>query len=377
MAKPFFSIVIPTKNRPELLRDAIRSVLLQNFDDYELIVSDNFNDERTKKTVDEFKDNHHLNYIRAESELNIPDHWEFATKNTKGVYTLILIDRAFLGQGALRDIHDIIIESKEAPVFFWKYGYFDEQKKVLRGEKEEEGAQILKSKNLLRNFGSTLDAHYLPRPHVGCYRFDIVQKIKQNIGRLYLPFGPDYTSSLLALAYSDSVIYLPRPLVFFQGASLSSGTQAQVSVVSYLKSLNLSDPYKYVPIKAPINTNLIFNDFLKIRSLAGDNFKDIDIDWIFYFGIIYQELIEKKMIWGVDKKVQAELLEEWAKALALFDKQFQMAVKKELRKRWINVVKSYIRKTFMGDFLAKIKRAFLGKPTRFYSSALEAGGFKS
>ena len=158
---------------------------------------------------------------------------------------------------------------------------------------------------------------------------------------------------------------------------MSSGTQAQVSVVSYLKSLNLSDPYKYVPIKAPINTNLIFNDFLKIRSLAGDNFKDIDIDWIFYFGIIYQELIEKKMIWGVDKKVQAELLEEWAKALALFDKQFQMAVKKELRKRWINVVKSYIRKTFMGDFLAKIKRAFLGKPTRFYSSALEAGGFKS
>ena len=51
MAKPFFSIVIPTKNRPELLRDAIRSVLLQNFDDYELIVSDNFNDERTKKLL--------------------------------------------------------------------------------------------------------------------------------------------------------------------------------------------------------------------------------------------------------------------------------------------------------------------------------------
>ena len=377
MAKPFFSIVIPTKNRPELLRDAIRSVLLQNFDDYELIVSDNFNDEKTKKVIDEFKDNPNINYIRAESELNIPDHWEFATKNTKGVYTLILTDRAFLAQGALRDIHDIIIESKEAPVFFWKYGYFDEQKKVLRGEKEEEGAQILKSKNLLRNFGSTLDAHYLPRPHVGCYRFDIVQKIKQNIGRLYLPFGPDYTSSLLALAYSDSVIYLPRPLVFFQGASLSSGTQAQVSVVSYLKSLNLSDPYKYVPIKAPINTNLIFNDFLKIRSLASDNFKDIDIDWIFYFGIAYQALMEGKIIWGVDKKVKAEFLKEWARALTSFDEPFQRAVKKELRKRRMKILKSYVRKTFLGNFFVRIKRAFLGKPTRFYSSALEAGGFKS
>ena len=42
--QPFFSIVIPTKNRPEYLRESIQSVLLQDFTDYELIVSDNFND---------------------------------------------------------------------------------------------------------------------------------------------------------------------------------------------------------------------------------------------------------------------------------------------------------------------------------------------
>ena len=375
MNKPFFSIILPTKNRPALLRDAISSVLLQNFNDYELIISDNFNDERTKNVIDEFRSNPHLRYFRAESELNIPDHWEFAAKKAKGVYTLIITDRAFLRQGSLRDIHRTITEAKDAPVIFWKYGYFNEKSGALRGEKEEAGVKILKSSNLLKNFSRTLDAHYLPRPHVGCYRFDIAQKIRQNIGRLYLPFSPDYTSSLLLLAYSDFAMYLPRPLVFFQGASVSSGTRAQVSVVSYLKSLNLSDPYKYVPIKAPININLIFNDFLKIHNLAGGNFKNIDIDWVFYFGIVYQELIEKKIIWGVDKKVQSEPLEEWAKALALFDKQFQMAVKKELRKSRINVVKSYIRKTFMGDFLVKIKRAFLGKPTRFYSNVLEAGGF--
>lgn len=378
MNEPFFSIVLPTKNRPALLRDAINSVLLQNFDDYELIVSDNFNDEKTKSVVDEFKSNLHLVYLRTKSELNIPDHWEFATKNTKGVYTLILTDRAFLGQGALKDIHDTIVGSKEdIPVVFWNYGYFDEKTGVMLGEKKGAGIRILNSVNLIKNFSQTLDAHYLPRPHVGCYKRSLIQKIKEDLGRLYMPFGPDYTSSMLALAYSASVMYLPRPLVFFQGASLSSGTRAQVGVLSYLNSLNVLNPYQFVPIKAPINTSLIFNDFLKIRSLTGDNFKDIEIDWVFYFGICYQALMEGKMIWGVDKKVKAEFLEEWGRALASFDKQFQGAVKKELKKRRMKILKSYIRKTFLGNFFVRIKRAFLGKPTRFYSSALEAGGFKN
>ena len=45
---PFFSIVIPTKNRPVFLRESIQSILYQDFDDYEIIVSDNFNETETK-----------------------------------------------------------------------------------------------------------------------------------------------------------------------------------------------------------------------------------------------------------------------------------------------------------------------------------------
>ena len=378
MNRPFFSIVLPTKNRPALLRDAITSVLLQNFDDYELIVSDNFNDEKTKAVIDEFKGNPHLSYLRTESELNIPDHWEFATKNTRGVYILILTDRAFLVQGALRNIHATISESPgDAPVVFWNYGYFDEITGVLRGEKKETGMKILNSTYLLKNFSLTLDAHYLPRPHVGCYKHSLIQKIREDLGRLYMPFGPDYTSSMLALAYSASVMYLPRPLVFFQGASVSSGTKAQISIATYLSSINVPNLYEFIPIKAPINTSLIFNDFLKIKNLAGGNFKDIDIDWVFYFVVCYQAIIESRIIFGTDQSDQTKLLEAWEKALSSFDKQTQTAVRKALRWRSLNIVKSYVKTTFIGRFLWGVKRALLHKPTHVYSSALHAGGFKN
>lgn len=376
MNMPFFSIIIPTKNRPKLLRVAISSVLLQDFDDYELIVSDNFNDKETKNAISEFSGNLHIHYVRTERELNIPDHWEFATRKAKGVYTLILTDRAFLRQNSLRDIHDTITASGDAPVVFWKYGYFDEKGGILRGEKEEAGIKMLKSIELIKNFGRTLDAHYLPRPHVGCYRHDVAEKIRRTIGRLYLPYGPDYTSALLFLAYSDDIMYIPRPFAFFQGTMLSSGLQAQSDISPYLNSLNVPDPYQFVPIKAPINTNLLFNDLVKIRNIAAGNLMHIDINWVYYFGMCYQTLMERKIIWGADKG-QVEFWEEWGRALASFDGQFQKEVRKEVRKRWLKILKSYIRKTLIGNFLVKIRRTFLGVPTRFYPSALTAGGFET
>jgi len=360
------------------LRDAILSVLLQNFDDYELTISDNFNDERTKNVISEFRDNPHINYIRTESELNMPDHWEFATKKTRGVYVLILADRSFLRQGALRDIHDTILKSKkDIKVCFWAYGYYDEKNKVLLGEREQRGAKFFQSVDLARSFSRTLNDRFLPRPHVGCYRFDVIRKIKQDVGRLYLPFGPDYTSSFLVLAYSDIVMYIPRSLFFCQGAVLSVGTASQLNPQSYFDSLNATDPYRFVPVKAPIISSLLLNDFLKIKNLAGGNLKNINIDWVFYFGACYQELIEKKMIIpGVDQKVLPELFEEWRKALTLTDKKTQAAVRREIRRRYIRISKSYLKECFLGDFFVRVKRFLLRKPTIVFESALAAGGFK-
>lgn len=376
MGKPFFSIVLSTKNRPELLRDAIRSVLLQNFNDYELIISDNFNDGRTKNVINEFINDPRILYIRTNSELNIPDHWEFATKHASGEYILILTDRAFLVQGALQDIHRSILDANNPEVLFWKYGYFDEKEKILQGEKSEEGIQTLDPATQLKRFGSSLNARLLPRPHVGCHRADLADIIRKKVGRVYRPYGPDYTSSLLFLAYSNKVIFIPRPLVVFQGASVSSGTMAQTTVLPYLQSLNMKDPYEHVPIKAPINGSLLFNDFLKIQHLAAEsNFKGIEIDWVFYFGMCYQELKERALLWGVRDEDQNKIWGAWKEALAARDEQTQRQVRKEIKKRRIHIIKSYIRSTSFGRVLLKIKSFFLGKPTRLYSNVFVAGGF--
>ena len=51
---PFLSFIIPTKNRPDYPRFAIKSVLAQTDQDYELVISDNFSSKDTYKVVRSF-----------------------------------------------------------------------------------------------------------------------------------------------------------------------------------------------------------------------------------------------------------------------------------------------------------------------------------
>ena len=327
MKQPFFSIIIPTKNRPELLRDAISSVLLQDFDDYELIVSDNFNDERTRKTVDEFRGDKHLSYIRTEKEMNMPDHWEFATQKANGLYVMVFTDRSFLRQGSLRDIYTSISKAKEeVAVCFWDYGHYDEKRKILFGENEKKKVEFIKSKDLIKNYSKTIEFKLLPVPHRSCYRFDVAQKIRQNVGRLCWPVCPDGTSALLLLAHSNFIMHIPRSLFFFQGEAVSNGNQAKFNSTTYFSSLNIKNPYQFVPIKAPITHSVLINDLLKIKNLVKENLEDIKIDWIFYFTSCYIELRGTITRPDADKKFQFELLKEWKKTLLTYDEKFQKTV---------------------------------------------------
>ena len=53
---PVFSIVMPTYNQCCFLQEAIESVLLQSFENFELIIVDNFSSDNTKVVVESFKD---------------------------------------------------------------------------------------------------------------------------------------------------------------------------------------------------------------------------------------------------------------------------------------------------------------------------------
>lgn len=75
---PFFSVIIPTYNRAATISSAIRSVINQSFNNWELIVMDDGSTDSTKDVVDSFLDNR-IRYFWHENQ-------ERSASRNKGVY---------------------------------------------------------------------------------------------------------------------------------------------------------------------------------------------------------------------------------------------------------------------------------------------------
>jgi glycosyltransferase involved in cell wall biosynthesis len=88
---PFFSVLIPTKNRSHLVGHAVQSVLGQNFDDFEIILVDNDDGDSTQEVIKQFSDPR-IRYYRT-GGLSMPWNWEYARQKANGLYLTVLEDK--------------------------------------------------------------------------------------------------------------------------------------------------------------------------------------------------------------------------------------------------------------------------------------------
>ncbi|MBA2556286.1 MAG: glycosyltransferase family 2 protein, partial [Chloroflexi bacterium] len=120
MSRPFFTIAIPSKNRPDRVRDALRSLVEQTFADVEIVVCDNSDEQEADQTaavVGEF-DDLRVRYVRTNGRLSMPDNWERAIEDAGGEYVGILTDRSVLRRDALEVAHREI-DATGAQVVNW------------------------------------------------------------------------------------------------------------------------------------------------------------------------------------------------------------------------------------------------------------------
>src|SRR5215475_8414170 len=100
MTTPLFSIVIPTFNRSDLFPYAVRSILKQTFEDFEIIISDNCSTDSTRQVAEQFEDPR-FKYIKTPQHFTIADSWEFARSHAVGKLIVMLSDDDALLPAAL------------------------------------------------------------------------------------------------------------------------------------------------------------------------------------------------------------------------------------------------------------------------------------
>lgn len=119
-----YSVLLPTKNGGPYLKNCIDSVLGQGYQNIELIISDNANDDQTSEIVDSYKNDSRLVSIRLDTTVNVTKNWNTALEASRGEYILMIGDDDILLPGYF-DKLDKIISSNNFPecITYNGYGY--------------------------------------------------------------------------------------------------------------------------------------------------------------------------------------------------------------------------------------------------------------
>jgi len=88
MITPFFSIIIPTYNRTSFIKKTIDSVLVQSFNDFEIIIVDDGSTDNTKDIIDTINDKR-INYFYKENGERGAAR-NYGIKKAKGKYITFL-----------------------------------------------------------------------------------------------------------------------------------------------------------------------------------------------------------------------------------------------------------------------------------------------
>lgn len=102
--QPKVTIGIPTYNREKYLKEALESVLTQDYPNIEIIVSDNHSTDGTEeyiKTVLEENADKNIHYNRMSQNLGHGPNWNYCWNHATGEYCLILSDDDALLPGAV------------------------------------------------------------------------------------------------------------------------------------------------------------------------------------------------------------------------------------------------------------------------------------
>jgi len=125
MADPLFSILLPSRNRLDLLKFAIASIAEQGWSDVEIVISDNASEPSYEPYVRTLA-NLDVNYIRSEEALSVTANWNRALEVARGRYVIMLGDDDALAPDSLRRFAEIIEHFHQPDVVYvmaYHYAY--------------------------------------------------------------------------------------------------------------------------------------------------------------------------------------------------------------------------------------------------------------
>lgn len=301
-----FSVVYPTRDRPQFVAAALRFLENSNFKDFEIIISDNPSSPE-KNCLEQIKNTklRNIKYFRADKPVSMVDNWNSALSRATGDYVLFLTDKMLLLPNTLLDLNQAVNETG-AEIVSWvdnSYSpsrfpqYFGEGTYIRRGthifprssqlfSKYSPQRELLKKANAQVSRSRQSPSHYARGKILfGAYSRSLIERVKAKAGNLFHDLSPDYTSMICALYLAESAIELRNPGVVHISTDLSNGGRmaANDSLVSqWLLSTNRQDEIlndMVIPGLYSSQHAVVSHDYVSMKRKFGIGFSINKTNW--------------------------------------------------------------------------------------------------
>jgi glycosyltransferase involved in cell wall biosynthesis len=311
-------VVVPTRNRAEIAKNAIRSVLDERLDGVQVMVSDNSTAEPDREELARFcaaLDDSRVRYVRPPESMAMTAHWDWAIEEALAFYDAdhftYLTDRMMFKTGGLKEVvhaadrypdkvisynHDRIVDHVR-PIHVDHYPATGKLWEV-----PTERLSWLVSRGALH--------HGLPRMLNCIVPRAVFDRFKTRFGNVFASIAPDFNFCFRCLDLEESILFLDKSPMFHyalnrsNGASVSRGemTADNADFTANLPVDNSNRNYA-TPIPS-LNTavNAVFNEYLIYKQESASP-RFFDLDFQKYLEINAVDITEVS-----DPRLKAEML---------------------------------------------------------------------
>lgn len=229
MSKVTVSICIPTYNQVEYLKKCIQSILVQDYLDYEIVISDDSTNDTVKSYIDSLGLNEKISYYRNSPSLGTPENWNHSISKAQGKYIKVLHhDDFFTETNSLAQFVSLLENNPKSD-----FGFSATLVWNIKTNKKSIHTCTLNQLAKLKN-----EYHYLffknliGAPSATIYRKEMAVKFDNTFKWLV-----DIDFYISALTKNNSVQYIEKPLI-----CTIHGMETQVTQqIEYDKKIQISE----------------------------------------------------------------------------------------------------------------------------------------
>jgi len=211
-----FTIIIPTRERADTLYYALKTCVTQEYDNLEILVSDNLSVDNTHDIVNSFQDSR-IKYFNTGQRLSMSHNWEFALEKVSEGYVSFLGDDDGFLPNSIAELSQILTGNPLKAInwrsdqYLWPSYSRINRVNLLKISLNDELTVLNGKDELLKLINCQNGYERVPWLYKGFVHIGAISRVKRISGNFFHSMIPDVYSGIALANVIDNYFYSFKP----------------------------------------------------------------------------------------------------------------------------------------------------------------------